>query len=421
MIRNLFSTTASRLIIALINLCSVWLIARFMGATVLGTVSLIILGMSIIQMFTAILAGSSLVYQASRKSVAELLVAGWIWIPLSGLPVWACLLILKLIPDGYVIDVFLLSLLGSLVTINQNLFLGKEKISYFNGIAILQSFLMVACLLVFMFAFKWYEVSAYVTAQYISMIICFITGMINIMPPLKEFRFPRWQTITEAFSFGGYLQTASIMQLLNYRLSYYLIEKFFDRATLGVYSLGVQIAESVWIIAKSMAVLLYSRLSNSRDPQYSAMLTNNFIKVVTILTVVLMLIIISLPENLFTFIFRSEFGKITSVIGGLSPGIIAIAISLMLSHYFSGTGKPYYNAISSGIGLIFTVVLGFLLIPLYGLTGAALTASASYLSSMIFQLIVFKNTASLTWRSFIPCQSDFKRMKEELLTLFKTT
>jgi O-antigen/teichoic acid export membrane protein len=414
MIRNLLSTTATRLFSAVLNLGIVWVIARFMGAAVLGTVSLIILGISIIQLFTAVLAGSSLVYQVSRRPVAELMVAAWIWIPVIGVPVWALLAAFNMIPAGFRPDVLLLATIGSLVTINQNLFLGKEKISTYNAMVILQSVLLFAVLLILIFGFNLYQTDAYIVAQYVSIGICVIIGTILNFPPRAEFHFPKKELVIEAFRFGGFLQAASIMQLFNYRLSYYLIEKFFDRATLGVFSLGVQIAESVWIIAKSMATLLYSRLSNSNDDEYSGRLTASFIKIITLLSIVIMLLIVLLPESVFVFIFHSEFGKITTVVAGLAPGIIAVAVSLMLSHYFSGTGHPHHNTISSGIGLIFTFILGYTLIPVYGLVGAAITASASYLSSMLYQLIVFRKFTSLSWLSFIPTQEDIKKLRKEL-------
>lgn len=418
MLRNLLSTTASRLIIAIINLCIIWISARYLGAEVLGTISLIILGISIIQLVTAILAGSSLVYQTSRHSLAELMIIAWMWIIIAGTPVWFILNLLALIPAEFSLDVLLLSFLGSLVTVNQNVFLGKEKINLFNGMAILQSIIVLAGLLFFVFVGKYYEAEAYVYAQYISLSLLSILGILFNLPFMQGFRIPRMQVITEAFKYGGYLQAASIMQLFNYRLSYYLIEKFFNRATLGIFSVGVQIAESVWIISKSMAVLLYSRLSNNREKEYSINLTLNFIKITCVLTILAIGIIVLLPEKLFILIFRSEFGDLTQVVSSLSIGILAVSVSLMFSHYFSGTGKPIHNTISSGIGLVFTVVLGFTLIPAWGLVGAGVTASISYLGSMIYQFIVFKHKTGVLYRSFVPTGKDFVKVKEEIKSLF---
>lgn len=419
MIRNLLSTTASRLIIALLNLCIVWLSARYLGAEVLGTIALIILAISIIQLVTAVMAGSSLVYQTSRHPLSSLLIVAWLWIFLSGVPVWLILLILNLIPDGYSIHVLSLSIFGSIITVNQNIFLGKEKINLFNGLAIAQSLIVTIVLGIMILYFKWIDTTAWIIAQYASMVICAVIGALISFSSVDVVKLPGRKLINEAFRFGGFLQAASIMQLFNYRLSYYLIEKFFDRATLGVFSLGVQIAESVWIIARSMAVLLYSRLSNNRNDEYSRVLTINFIKVTIFVTIILIGIILLLPDRFYVFVFRSEFADITTVIASLSIGILSVAISLMFSHYFSGTGKPVHNTISSGIGLVFTIICGFMLIPVMGITGAGITASVSYLSSMLYQLIIFRRMTSVTWSSFIPSFADFRKFKSEFTAMIK--
>lgn len=419
MIRNLLSTTASRLIIAIINLSIVWLTARYLGAGILGTIALIILAISIIQLVTAVMAGSSLVYQTSRHPISSLLMLAWLWIFLSGIPVWIILLLMNLIPEGYSTHVLVLSILGSIITVNQNIFLGKEKIDLFNGLAIVQSLIVLIVLSIMILYFKWLDTNAWVIAQYCSMILCALTGILISFSSIEELRMPGKKLIREAFRFGGYLQAASIMQLFNYRLSYYLIEKFFDRATLGVFSLGVQIAESVWIIAKSMAVLLYSRLSNNRDNEYSRSLTVNFIKVTIFVTVILIGIILLLPDKFYVFIFRSEFAEITTVIASLSIGILSVAVSLMFSHYFSGTGKPVHNTVSSGLGLFFTVLCGFTLIPIWGITGAGITASVSYLSSMLYQLVVFKKMTSVSLISFIPSFKDFRKFRTEFADMIK--
>lgn len=421
MLRNLLSTTASRLIIAVINLGIVWISARFLGAEILGTISLIILGISIIQLVTAILAGSSLVYQVSRHPLSELLVIAWIWIILAGIPVWFILSFFSLIPDGFKVDVLILAFLGSIITVNQNVFLGKERVNLFNGMAILQTILVLFPLIYLVVYNKWLDTEAYVTAQYLSMVVCALVGTVANIPAIKQFTFPRVKVIYEAFRFGGYLQAASVMQLFNYRLSYYLIEKFFDRASLGIFSLGVQIAESVWIISKSMAVLLYSRLSNNRDKKYAVNLTLNFIKITTIATIIIMSVIVLLPESFFIIIFQSDFSSLSSIIASLSPGILAMAISLMFSHFYSGTGIPVHNTISSGIGLIFTVLLGFTLIPTLGLTGAGLTASFSYLSSMFYQAYMFRRCTGTGLKAYIPCKADFYRLKDELSSMMKPT
>ncbi len=94
----------------------------------------------------------------------------------------------------------------------------------------------------------------------------------------------------------------------------------------------------------------------------------------------------------------------------LAIGILMLSVSIILSSFFSGIGKPVHNAIGSGIGLIFTIVLGLLFIPRFGITGAGIVASISYSVSTLYQFIVFIRYSKLK-------ASDFLLKKEELIMI----
>lgn len=419
MIRNFLSTTITRLIIALINFGIAWISARYLGAEEFGTISLIVLSISIIQIATALLAGSSLVYQISRHAIGELLILSLGWIFLSAIPVWFILNLFNLIPEGYSLSILIVAVLGSIFTAIQNILLGQEKVQKFNAFAVLQSALVISSYAVMVGYSKDRNAQIFVNAQYISMTISVLLSIIPILPAIHSYKLPKWSLIIEALKFGSYLQTASLMQLFNYRFSYYLIEKYFDRATLGVFSLGVQIAESVWLIGKSMAVLLYSRISNSRDNNYSVKITISFIKITGMLTLFLTTFLALLPSEVFRLVFNDGFTNITAVISSLAPGIFALSVSLMFSHYFSGTGNPKHNTISSGIGLLITIVFGIILIPYLGYIGAGIVASVSYFTTMLYQFLVFTKLTHTGWRLFLPNISEIRELKAEIVKSLK--
>jgi O-antigen/teichoic acid export membrane protein len=94
----------------------------------------------------------------------------------------------------------------------------------------------------------------------------------------------------------------------------------------------------------------------------------------------------------------------------LAIGILMLSISIILSPFFSGIGKPVHNAIGSGIGFIFTVVFGLLFIPRIGIIGAGFAASISYTMATLYQFIVFFRYSKLKL-------TDFLLKKEELLMI----
>lgn len=73
--------------------------------------------------------------------------------------------------------------------------------------------------------------------------------------------------------------------------------------------------------------------------------------------------------------------------------------------------------ISSAIGLVFTVGLGLLIVPRYGILGAAATASVSYTISTIYQLVVFIRMTQLKARDFLLTAAEIKLLIGEVRKL----
>jgi len=70
--------------------------------------------------------------------------------------------------------------------------------------------------------------------------------------------------------------------------------------------------------------------------------------------------------------------------------MIAGAISSIIAHHLSAIGLHIWNARTSAIGLTVLISLGWFAIPTYGVAGAAMAASAAYLSQaagLIFALL----------------------------------
>jgi len=153
-----------------------------------------------------------------------------------------------------------------------------------------------------------------------------------------------------------------------------------------------------------------ARISNSDDRTYAIHLTLILIKVGTLITLVSLIFLLAIPASFFGFLFGNEFSGIKAVMFSLSIGVIMLSISIILNSFFSGIGKPVHNTIGAGLGLIFTIVLGIIFIPRFGLTGAAIVASVSYTVSTFYQICVF------FWYSKLKAM-DFLLKKEELLMI----
>jgi O-antigen/teichoic acid export membrane protein len=184
--------------------------------------------------------------------------------------------------------------------------------------------------------------------------------------------------IKKLATLGLYNQIAAFAQILNFRLSYYLLNSYFGKEEVGIYSNAVSIAESIWLISRSIATVQHSKIVNSHDANYSLALTSQLNRLNFAISVAMIVVLVCIPESWYMFLFGDEFRNINRIIWTLGPGIIFFGIALILGYFFSSTGRPYINTIASSAGLIITLIMGFAVIPSYNSYGAGITASISY-------------------------------------------
>ncbi len=415
MFRKIVGTILTRFLAAIFMLTIVVLNARYLGAEKVGVISLIILAVTIVQMVNNFIGGGALIYLVPRTPLLKLFVPSYIWGVFASIGCAAILYVTDSIPEGYFIDVMILSTIHSLFTVNTMILLGQERIRAINILTVAQITSLIVVLLVFYIFTTNREVMVYVYAMYVSYIIMFLFSFALITTRLKRSDLSGMkQVIREILTFGSWAQTANIFQLFNYRLSFYFIEHMINKAALGVYSTGVQLSEGVWIIPRSISMVQLSRISNERRWDYAVKVTLVFSKVGVIVSTLIVGLIMLLPASFFVFVFGPEFSGVKPVIVSLAIGIISLSFSILLSAFFSGMGKPMHSAIASGIGLVFTIVFSLWLIPIYGIIGAGIAASCSYTSATLYQLITFVVLSGVKARDFLPRKEEFRLLVQEI-------
>jgi O-antigen/teichoic acid export membrane protein len=409
MLKNILSTISTRILVALLTLIIVLVNAHYLGTEKVGTIALIILAIAILQLISNLVGGGALVYLVSRAQLITIFLPACGWAILTSAIGTFLLNIFHLIPAGYAMHVFFLSLLMSLFSINFMVMMGEERIRAYNIISSLQVVVLFVVLMVFLFGLGNREVMAYIYGLYISYIFAFLSSLFLIFSSFKKKEIPgSGKVLRKMVHLGSVMQMGNILQFFNYRLSYYFIEFFLNRAAVGVYSVAVQLTESIWLIAKSIHLVQYTRISNEKDKDYAARLTLNLVKVSFILTLISLILIMAFLHIFFSMIIKPEFSKVPMIMYSLAAGILTFSVSINLSPYFSGLGKPVHNTISAAIGLIFTVILCIFLIPRFGLIGAGLAATCSYIAATIYQFIVFEGMTHLKATDFLLRKSDIR-------------
>ncbi len=408
---------------AALNFLIAIIISQTLGDTGKGTQALLLTTISFILIFSDIICGASIIYLAPRHSFKKILVASTIWAALIAVVMGFGIKLFypKLAPD-LVLHVALLSFINSLSNINFRFLVGKEEIKKANYNTLLQPVLLVLTLVTYYILLKKTDIYGYVIGLYAAYGGTFFLGVWMLRKEYanlcKDKDNDYHDVLRDLFKYGFLNQTGHFVQFFNLRLSYYLLDKYINVGRVGVFSNAVSLAEAIWIISNSIALVQYARIANANDQQYAQKLTLDLSKICLLISAVAVIVLALLPPQVYTFVFGPEFGEMTGLIRILAPGILFYCIFLILGHYYSGIGRYQMNTFAALCGLVATFVCGFTLIPRHDVTGAAITSAVSYTVNAIFLFIFFLKESHFKGKDFLLTKSEIQNYITELKQQF---
>jgi O-antigen/teichoic acid export membrane protein len=98
-------------------------------------------------------------------------------------------------------------------------------------------------------------------------------------------------------------------------------------------------------------------------------------------------------RTLIVLIYGEAFATAYGPLLALLPGVVLLGGAKVLTNEIAGRGHPHYNSVASALGLGLTIVLDLLLIPRFGVLGAAIASSLAY-AAIFVAAIVFSARVS---------------------------
>ena len=412
--KNILRTLVSKFFILIINFALVVLTTNLWGAEGRGIISILIANMAIIAILNNVLGGYCITYFTPKIGFEKLFLPAYIWIIVVSI-VSSIITIYIQGRDNAVILIFL-TILNSLFTVQLFLFTAKGNFKLFNIFSLLQPLLLLAFTLFFEYTLKVKSFKSYLYGYIAALSISWIFSLIKSSQYLKEKRLEiSYKSSIQVMKYGWQTEFSSFLQFLSYRLSYFFILFYKGFSSVGVFSVGIALTEAIWMISRSISTVQFSQIINNIEISDGINITKQSAKLSFISSLFILIIMVLLPTSIFKLVFGHSFEQVKEIIIFLSPGIISMAISNIYGHFFSATGKTIVLIIKSVIGLFVTVIASVLLIPKYGIIGACLAASASYLASSIYLFIAFYKNTKFNFQDLMISK---KVIKDNLFQIF---
>ena len=189
------------------------------------------------------------------------------------------------------------------------------------------------------------------------------------------------------FAFLAFM--TNLIQFLSYKMDIWFVNYFHGKQLTGIYALGVSLAQMVWLLPSAIQSVLYAFISTHTDRQLIIQRTIKTTRQIAVYAISAGITGYLLSIYLVPILFGEEFRESVQCIGLLFIGVVPFCLSMAVSGYFAGTGRVRINLYSAILGFIVCMAADLLLIPSYGILGAAIASSISYISTVTFLLVKF--------------------------------
>jgi len=391
MLKEISGNIIARILNSFFALIIAVIISQTLGSEGRGEQSIIMATISIIVIITGIIGPSSITYLLPRKPFNELFIPSCLWIFIITSISVPFMSILKVININYIYEVCLLIMLISFHNLLTSIFTARQNIKAINIIMILQIVITFILITISFFVLKFKSLHSYFISSIVGYLIANVFGFLSIKNEFSNsFKFSfNINTLKSQFLLGLYNQLANLIQLLNFRYSYFVVDKFIGKGAVGILSNAFSIAESIWVISRSTAIVFHSKIVNMKNIISIRLLTKRIIINSFFILIALNLLLIILPDKIYQILFGSEFINLKKYILPLIPGIIAFGLNIILIYFYSGIGKHHINLISNLGGFLILILGLYLFIPINGILRAILSTNMCYFTVFLINLIVF--------------------------------
>lgn len=213
-----------------------------------------------------------------------------------------------------------------------------------------------------------------VTMALVSAVWCVLYMVhVNVAPwPSLE-----WATIRPILRFSLVSHLSNLINLINYRFDVWVVGHYSGEAQLGLYAVAVGIGQLLFNVpepfSRVMQPFLFGQVRQEMLSRFKAVARVNFS------VLLLLALFLALSGGwVIPWLFGSEFAPSVGPLCLLLPGIVLSGAAKLLAQLVIQGGRQRFNLIAAASAAVVTIVLDLVLIPRWGIHGAAIATSLAY-------------------------------------------
>lgn len=382
MFKKIIFSFQANFVVAVLTLVLTLATAKYLGAYARGYLSIFITYVAILQLIIDIFGAGTVFFLIKKYHTNEICLISYVWFLLISFLGTVLFLGFGLVESNFIILFFFYVLFSSIYILNGRFMINKMNLFWYNSLIVLQPLIVIIGISII----GWHEfdIHDYIFLQVLSYFFLNILSVILLRHEIfKKLRFNLITSlIKESFKFGTTNQLSNLTQAVNYRLSYFYIQKFAGLTSVGVFSLIISFCNVIWLFAVTVGTLISNETTKSSVNNSNLLkLTDKYLAITVFVTFLMVIGILIFPNQYYILFLNKDFSNIKFYLVLMSPSILFFSFAKVLAFYFSGIGKVRFNLISSLVGVLPSIVLGYFLIKKFTIYGSIISTSISLILS----------------------------------------
>lgn len=195
--------------------------------------------------------------------------------------------------------------------------------------------------------------------------------------------------VRDYFTYAVKIGSTNLLTILNFRVDMYVIAALASPAILGIYSLAVAGAEAVKIVTLVLSQSAAPRIG-SLDTVESAHFTARCVRINFVIALVPCVLVFVAAPWLMGLLYGPAFAQGGTALRILTIGVFALAPGSLLSAFYTlRLGRPMVSFWNAAMSAAICLGLSVVLIPRYGMNGAAIASTAGYVAGALAIVLLF--------------------------------
>jgi len=179
------------------------------------------------------------------------------------------------------------------------------------------------------------------------------------------------------YGFGVYVSQAAAF--LAIRSDFFMVQYYRDATELGLYSLAGDVSQAIVQLQAVINMLLFPKLAAAISDDDRRRTTTAILRRALVAHLALGVVVVVAVDFGVQLIFGAEFVAAIDAILWLLPGTVALAICSILQGHIGASGRSLSMLVAPVVALPVNIGLCMLLVPRYGITGAAISATSAFI------------------------------------------